>query len=171
MASGERLLLLVPSLRLGSRACPSCSVALKACSSVLVWLVVSAVREQTLWHRSTRARMFLRTRVVGTAVRYLYSLLLACSCVLVMLVQQYGIYTRSCCSVVLKACSCAPDALSSLIARSHALVYLWCWYSSMVPILAPPALSPRRQALCTYFQGVCWYNSIMVSILVQSSYG
>ena len=63
--------------------------------------------------------MLLCTYVVGTAVWYVYSLLLACSCALVVLVQ-YGIYTRSC-SVALKAYSCALAALSSLVARSHAL--------------------------------------------------
>ena len=85
----------------------------------------------------------------------------ACSCVLVVLL------------VVTAVCGQRADAPSSFVARSHALAYLWCWYSSMVFILAPPALSPEGMLLSTYFCGVCWYNSMMVSInrLVQSSYG
>ena len=61
----------------------------------------------------------------------------------------------SSCSVALKACSCVlvvllvvsavcgqrADALPPLVARSHALVYWCCWYSSMASILAL-ALSP-----------------------------
>ena len=94
---------------------------LKACSCVLVVLLqqygnlysllfcrqacMLLCTYLTLCHRSSRARMLLCTRGVGTAVWYLYSTLLACFCVLVVLVQQHGIYTRSC-SVALKACSC-----------------------------------------------------------------
>ena len=71
--------------------------------------VVGAIRELTLCHRWSHALiLFLYSCGVGTAVAwYLYSLLLARSCVLVVLVKQYGIYTRSFCSVTLKACSFA----------------------------------------------------------------
>ena len=139
--------------------------------------------------------------------------------------------TRTC-DVGTAVCGQRADALPSLVARSHALVYLWCrynsmvsiltrscshalvylwcWYSIMVSKLASPALLPCRHALvhltlchrssrarmllCTggvgktvwYLYplllcrseymilcicGVCWYSSMMVSILVQSSYG
>ena len=104
---------------------------------------------------------------VGTTrVWYLYTLVLArvlCAGH-ALLVSSYGSAVRqlttlcprssracSSCSVALKARSCAlvvllvvtatcgqrADALSPLVARSHALVYLWCWHSSMVSILAP----------------------------------
>ena len=80
-----------------SRACPTCSVALKECSAcVLVALAQQyAVRELTLCHRSSRSHDC--TCGAGTTVWYLY--VLACSsCVLdkiVVLVQQYCIYTYS----------------------------------------------------------------------------
>ena len=66
---------------------------------------------------------------------------MACSRVVVVLVQQYDIYTL-CVLVVLVQqyspggiCPCALDALpSSLDARSHhaLLVYLLCWYGMTV---------------------------------------
>ena len=105
----------------------SCSSALSgACSScVLVWLVRELT---TLWHHSSRA-----CSSCSVAVK-------ACSCVLGVLVET-------------AVCGQRADALPSLVARSHPLVYLWCWYSSMVYIPAPACL------LMVYLW--CWYCSMI----------
>ena len=106
--------------------------------------------------------------------------------------STYGTYTRSC-SVALKAYALVHllNALPSLVARSNALVYLLVVFdSSRVYILAPARMlllctcgvgitvwylyslllcRPEGMLLCTC--GVYWHSSMMVSILVQSSYG
>ena len=88
---------------------------------------------------------------------------------LLLLCRPEGTFLCTC-GVGTAVCGQRADALPSLVARSHALVYLWCWYGSMVYILAP-ALSPGRHALVHLLVGDCWHSSMTVSILVQSSHG
>ena len=87
----------------------------------------------------------------------------------VLVQQEYGIYTRSCSSALRGACSScvlvwlsgqrADDALPSLVARPHAVVYLGCWYSSMVSLLAF-----ARMLLRTWGGGtaVCYLYSLLL---------
>ena len=58
------------------RACSSCSVAPRACSFVLVGFLYASmlVKELTLCHRSSRARILWCTRGVGTTIGYIYIL-------------------------------------------------------------------------------------------------
>ena len=90
----------------------SCSSALRgACSSCVLALLCGQRADGALSSPVARLPSLLCRpegilSCVCGVICYIYSLLLACSCVLVELVPQYGIYTHSC-SIALKACSCA----------------------------------------------------------------
>ena len=87
---------------------------------------------------------------------------------LMVLEQKYGIYTRSC-PVALKAYALdnMPLTLYHRSPRAHMLLctYLWCWYSSMVSILAP-----ARMLLCSCGVGtaVVWHLTRSCSVALRS---
>ena len=84
--------------------------------------------------------MLLCTCGDGTAIWYLciYTIYLSSggSVKIKLMLTTKSRYSLLPYSVSLKAGSSALDAVPSLVARSHVLVYSWCWYSIMVYILA-----------------------------------
>ena len=105
----------------------SCGVGWCGVGTTRVWYLYSLVLECSV--RGMRSSCVL---VLGSAVKELTTL---CHRLLLLLCRREGMLLCTC-GVGTPVCGQRADALPSLVARSHALVHLWCWVDSMVSIPA-----------------------------------
>ena len=112
-----------------------------------VWYLHSFV---WCWYNKSMAYILVRARVLceghaprvssyGSAVKELTTLCRrssrACSSCSVALEAWSSVLVVLVVTAVCGLYHQRPDALSSLVVRSHVFVYLWCWYSGMVYML------------------------------------